>query len=68
MESKLTDSDLRMIACFWREKHDLRAWADWNEKKPLIRENFPEIIDAWERYLSAKKTMDVLAENLVLED
>lgn len=56
--------DLDMLKYYWIEKQDLTSWCDWSKRRTVIREFYPEIYDAWERYRSALRTMDVLIENL----
>lgn len=68
MENNLTNSDLRSLVYYWQEKGDITRWVSWEEKKPLIKARFPEIVDALERFKSAEKTLDILIQNLDTEN
>lgn len=62
---KLTHRDLSMIEYFHKMKGDITRWAQWEEKKPLIKEEYPELIDALERVEIAEKTLNKIVDSIV---
>ena len=64
INNKLTEEDVDTIKYFWLEKGDLTRWVDWEKKLPLIKKQYPELIDAIERYEIAIKTLTAVVRGL----
>ncbi len=60
----ITDEDLRVIQYFWEEKGDLTRWAHWEEKLPLLREKYPELVYAWEDHVKAEVLLNFIVKEL----
>ncbi len=63
---ELTEEDIRSISYFWLEKHDLERWAGWEEAKPAVARQFPELLKAWEDYKTNARTLDAVVKNMKL--
>lgn len=48
---------LSMIKYFWDEKGDIERYCHFEEVKPRLKENNPEIWEAWKKY---KKSLKIL--------
>lgn len=59
-QRSVTAEDLLMIRYFWEEKGDLTSYCSWEEIQVDLAKRYPAIYDAWARYRSAVKTLDVL--------
>ena len=53
------ESDLKY---FWQETRDLKRLCYYEEKYEDIKKEFPELVNAFEQYELAEKTMSVLCE------
>ena len=62
-EYKLTDEDLSSIAYFWLEKGDLERWTGWEQAKPAVARQYPEILKAWEDYKTSIRTMNAVVKH-----
>jgi len=51
---------LNTVHYFWQDKRDITRWMGWKEWEPWFRQNRPEITDAWDRYLSAIRTLNAI--------
>ena len=58
--SKLTSEQKDMIRYFWEEKGSLERYCDFEELKPIIQEEYPEILKAWYDYKASIKIMDAV--------
>ena len=54
---KLTEDEKLDLIHFWQEKGDLERYIRFEELKPKIQEEFPEILKAWSDY---KATVNIL--------
>ena len=61
---KLSDQDKAMIVYFWEEKGDLTRWCSWEEKKPMVEEEFPELIKALKDFDIAKKMISLTVRSI----
>lgn len=48
--AKLNNEQKDMIKYFWREKGNMERYACFEELKPLIAQELPEVLMAWENY------------------
>jgi len=62
--NKLTDEQRSMLRYFWEEKGDLSAYCDFEELKPAIRKECPELLWAWQDYLKSVKNLDAICRSL----
>jgi len=60
----LTEEDRSMIAYFLTEKYDVTRWGQWEEKRPLVEKELPELIDALLRLEIAEKTLLAIVQTL----
>ena len=61
---KLTIEQISDLRYFWEEKGDLERYAFFEELKPQIQEQFPELLKAWYDYKASIKIMDAVVESL----
>jgi len=61
---KITDEDLDMVRYFWEEKGDVTRWVQWKEKLPLLRKQYPELVDAVDRYRIAVLTLSAVIKEV----
>ena len=59
MKTRLTQDDLSSFKYFYQEK-DVTRWCDWETKKHLFKEEFPEVIHQMEVHRIAKLGLDKL--------
>lgn len=64
----MDSGDINCLKYFWLEKGDLERCASWTDMLPQLRIEHPEIVDAWERYKSAERTLTVLVKALDAND
>ena len=64
MENKLTDTQISDLKYFWEEKGDLERYCDFEELKPLIQEQYPELLKAWYDYKASITIMDAVIKNI----
>jgi len=63
--SKLTADDAAMLEFFYSERGDMSRWVEWDRVKPLIRKEYPEVLDALERLNVAERTLDAVVNKMV---
>jgi hypothetical protein len=61
---KLTKTDLGDLKYFWEEKGDLERLTTFEKLKPLIENEYPEILKAWNDYKTSIKIMDAVIDKL----
>lgn len=61
---KLTDEQISDLKYFWEEKGDLERYVYFEELKPQIQEQHPELLKAWYDYKTSIKIMDVVVKSL----
>lgn len=54
---KISDEDLLAIQFFWEERGSVTRWCDWEKKLPLLRKQYPELVDAVGRYHLARNVL-----------
>lgn len=63
----MTDDEFRSLEWAYRDKGDLTRSSLWLEKQDEIKREFPELVDAQQRLVSAQRTlaavMAAVAEN-----
>lgn len=57
--SKLSDEQRESLRYFWEEKGDITRYCDFERLKPVLRDEFPEILTAWDNYQASIKAMDI---------
>jgi len=62
--SKLTDEQKDMLRYFWEEKGDITRYCEFEELKPIIQEEYPELLKAWYDYQASIKIMDAVCKSL----
>lgn len=60
--------DIRVIKYFWLERGDLARMSNWKELEVQLKIEHPEIVDAWQRYVSAEHTLTTLVKALPEND
>lgn len=53
----MTQDDLNMIAYFILERGDITRWSQWEERKPVIVKEFPELLAALDALTVAEQTV-----------
>lgn len=61
---KLTDGQICMLKYFWEEKGSLERYFEFDNLKPILREQYPQIIKAWEDYKASIAIMDAVIKSL----
>lgn len=56
---KLTEDDLHYLQYFHKQVGDITSWSDWEEKKALVKAEFPEIVHAIEMKQTAERILNV---------
>lgn len=64
----LNPGELQMVKYFILEKGNIGRWADWEARKEIIRERYPYVVTAIERYHEAEAYMLALVKALPEED
>lgn len=64
MTEKIAQSDIEMLKYFWKEMGDLERWVRFEQIKPQIQQQFPELMKAWEDYKASIKIMNLVTESL----
>ena len=62
---KLTEEDLNNLQYFWQEKEDLERFSSFEELKPLLEKEKPEVLKAWNDYKTSRKILDIVIDNLL---
>ena len=63
-DERITDEDLETVQYFWEEKGDVTWWIDWKKKLPLMRIQYPELVDAVERYHIVRRTLSAVIKGI----
>ena len=67
MKQKLdsvTEDDLNMIAYFILERGNITRWSQWEERKPVIAKEFPELLAALDALTVAERTVRAIVQNM----
>ena len=62
--SKLTEQDLSDLQYFWEYKGDLERLTSFERLKPILQEEKPEILKAWNDYIASKKILDIVMKSI----
>jgi len=62
--SKLTKDNLSAIVYFHQRKGDITKWAGWEEAKPKVEKEFPELIVSMNNLKVAKIAIDQVIKNI----
>lgn len=62
--NKLTEEEKLDLKYFWEEKRDLERLYTFDELKPKIQEEFPEILKAWYDYKASIKIMTAVINTI----
>ena len=62
--SKLTDEQKSMLKYFWEEKKDITVYCDFEKLKPIIQEEYPELLKAWIDYQISIKIMNTVCASI----
>ena len=57
---KLEDDDMESLRWFWSRKRDLERYEGFGQLKPILSEEMPELLEAWESYKSSEKKLNEL--------
>jgi len=63
-KKKLTPQDKSDIVYFHQYRGDIERWVGWENAKPLVQKEYPELLDAMERLVSAKRTLSAIVMTL----
>ena len=61
---KLTEEQIYDLKYFWEEKGDLERLCNFEELKPKIQEQFPELLKAWNDYKTSIKIMNAVVKSI----
>lgn len=61
---ELTEDDINNLKYFWEEKGDIERYVHFEELKPQIQEQFPELLKAWSDYKTSIKIMDAVIKSI----
>lgn len=61
---QLTAGDIRSLAYFHQEKGDMARYAYFEELRPALAAQFPEVLDAYDRLKIAQRTLDAVVANM----
>lgn len=61
---KLSEEEISDLKYFWEEKGDVERYYKFEELKPLIQEQYPELYKAWYDYKASIKIMDAVIKSL----
>lgn len=61
---KVTQSDIHSIEYFFNTKGDVTCWASWEERKPAIEAELPELVRAIENLTIAEKTLSRIVSDI----
>lgn len=65
MDKEKQIEHLDFLRYFWEEKGDIERYACFEDIKPWLQENYPEILKAWSEYKASERTLSaVLKEAL----
>jgi hypothetical protein len=62
--SKLTEEEINDLAYFWEDKGDLERYCYFEDLKPKIQQQFPELLKAWYDYKASVGIMNAVIKNL----
>lgn len=62
--SALTNEDKRSIVYFLEEKGDLTKWVELQEKKNIIKQELPRLVDALAEFRQAEYRLKIELEQL----
>lgn len=65
MSDRVTREDIEMISYFLVDRGDITRWVYWEERKPIITKEFPELIAAINALEIAENTLNRIARNIV---
>jgi len=61
---KLTEHDINSLKYFWHSKGDLERLTTFEELKPLIEKEYPELLKAWNDYKVSIKIMEAVIDSI----
>ena len=61
---RLTDAQISLLKYFWEDKGDLERFGKFEQLKPQIQEQYPELLKAWYDYKASIKIMDAVVKSL----
>lgn len=61
---KLTEDQIQDLRYFWQEKGDLERFCDFEELKPQIQNEYPELLKAWYDYKASIQILNLVVESL----
>jgi hypothetical protein len=64
MKEMLTEEHKSMLKYFWEEKGDIERYCDFEKLKPIIQEEYPELLKAWYDYKTSIRTMNAICNSL----
>lgn len=61
---KLTEDQIQDLKYFWQEKGNLERFCDFEELKPQIQNEYPELLKAWYDYKASIQILNLVIESL----
>lgn len=61
---ELTESQISDLKYFWEEWGDLERMASFDDIKPMLQEEKPEVLKAWNEYKTSMKILDIIIKSL----
>lgn len=66
MADKLKLTEARTLHFFHHERGDLTR-GNWEQMEPILRRDFPQVIDALDRLRSAERTLDAVVDQMLAQ-
>lgn len=57
-------SGIRSLQYFWETKDDLERYAGWEGMQPLLQAKYPELLQAWSNYKSARAILSAVVRDV----
>lgn len=61
---RVTYEDIRSLTYFWQEYEDITRWIGWEDCRPDLEAEHPEVVEAWIKYRDARHAMTAAINNL----
>lgn len=60
----ITEEEKRMLQYFWEAKGDLERYCKFEEIKPKLQKEYPEVIKAWNDYKVSERILTAVLESI----
>jgi hypothetical protein len=64
MTEEEREEQVTMLRYFWEEYSDIEIYAGFEEMRPYLQDNYPEILKAWEDYKMSERMLSTVIKNL----